>query len=92
MTNAYPECERCYVQFNSQWEPESVGDDGSLVSKLTAVTVPERLKTGQINVCARCGDITVVGIYSEMEEDEVQYDVEPLNVEDLNIWTEDEDS
>jgi hypothetical protein len=25
-----------------------------------------------------CGDITVVGIYVEMDEEEVQYEVEPL--------------
>jgi hypothetical protein len=89
MTNVYPQCEKCYIELNSQWEPESVGDDGSLVSKLTAVSVPEELRTGQINICACCGDITVVGIYVELDEDEVQYEVEPLNVEDLNIWPDD---
>jgi hypothetical protein len=40
MTKAYPQCEKCYLEENCQWEPESVGDDGSLVSKLTAVSVP----------------------------------------------------
>ena len=84
MSKAYPECERCYLEFNTQWEPESVGDDGSLVSKLIAVTVPDVLETGQINVCARCGEITIVGIYSNMEPDEVQYEADPLNLEDLN--------
>jgi hypothetical protein len=92
MTKAYPQCEKCYLEENTQWEPESVGDDGSLVSKLIAVSVPLEIKTGKINVCAQCGDITVVGIYAEMEEDSVQYDVDPLDVDDLNVWPDDQDS
>jgi hypothetical protein len=83
-TKAYPQCEKCYLEENTQWEPESVGDDGSLISKLTAVTVPDQLKTGEINVCASCGEITIVGIYANMEPDEVQYDVDPLNLDDLD--------
>jgi hypothetical protein len=74
------------------WEPESVGEDGSIISKLLAVTVPNEISTGQINVCAQCGDITVVGIYAEMEEDDVQYEVDPLRIEDLNTEPFDEDS
>jgi hypothetical protein len=91
VTKAYPQCESCYIKDNSIWEPESVGDDGSLVSKLVAVTVPEELTTGQINVCAMCGEITVIGIFAEMDEDDVQYEVDPMDVKDLNIWNEDED-
>jgi hypothetical protein len=91
MTKAYPQCESCYIKDNSIWEPESVGDDGSLVSKLVAVTVPEELTTGQINVCATCGEITVIGIFAEMDEEDVHYEVDPLDVVDLNIWNEDED-
>ena len=91
MTPAYPQCEKCYVDENSMWEPESVGEDGSIISKLLAVTVPNEISTGQINVCAQCGDITVVGIYAEMEEDDVQYEVDPLGIEDLNTEPFDED-
>lgn len=92
MTKAYPQCEKCYLEENCQWEAESVGDDGSLVSKLIAVSVPLEIATGKINVCAQCGDITVVGIYAEMEEDAVQYDVDPLDVNDLNVWPDGQDS
>jgi hypothetical protein len=35
-----------------------------------------------VNICATCGDVTVVGIYRDLEEDEVQYDVDPLAVAD----------
>ena len=83
---SYPQCEKCYLEENCQWEPESVGDDGSLVSKLTAVSVPLEIGTGEINVCAICGDITVVGIYAEIPEEKVQYASDPLNLDDLNIW------
>lgn len=74
----WPQCERCYIAANSKWEPDSVGDDGSLVSKLTAIAIPDELLPGQISICATCGEITIVGIYVEMDEDDVQYEEEPL--------------
>jgi hypothetical protein len=45
---------------------------------MTAVAVPQFLQLGKVNVCATCGEVTVVGLYRELEEDEVQYDVDPL--------------
>jgi hypothetical protein len=80
--NAYPCCERCWIADNSRWEPDSVSEDGKIITKLTAVAVPTFLQLGNVNVCATCGEITVVGIYRELDEDEVQYDVEPLAVAD----------
>ncbi len=74
-----PQCEVCFIEENSKWEPESVGDDGSLVSKLVAIAVPDDLETGLVNICATCGDITIVGIYSEIDEDDIKFDREPLN-------------
>jgi len=84
--SSYPQCEKCYLEDNCAWEADSVGEDGSLVSKLTSVAVPLEISTGEINVCATCGDITVVGIYSELEEEEVKYRSDPLNLDDLNNW------
>jgi hypothetical protein len=89
MSKAYPQCERCFVDENSAWEPESVGDDGSIISKLLSVTVPLELVTGEINVCCDCGEITVIGIYVEREKNEITYDVEPLSIEELNTEYED---
>jgi hypothetical protein len=80
--NSYPCCERCWVKDNSRWEPDGVSAEGELTTKLTAVAVPVFLQLGSVNVCATCGEITVVGIYRELEEDEVQYDVDPLAIAD----------
>lgn len=76
----YPQCEVCYIKENSRWEADSVGPDGSLISKLIAVAVPLKLAPGSINVCCDCGEITVAGIYVEKDEDSVQYDSEPLEI------------
>lgn len=74
-----PQCEACFIEENSKWEPESVGDDGSLVSKLVAIAVPDDIETGLVNICATCGDITIVGIYSEIDENDIKFDEKPLN-------------
>jgi hypothetical protein len=42
--------------------------------------VPYSMSTGKVNVCCICGEITVVGIYVEKDEDEVMFDSEPLNI------------
>lgn len=76
----YPQCERCWIKENSRWEPDGVSETGELISKLIAVAVPEYLQLGNVNVCCTCGDVTVVGIYAEKEEEDVQYDVDPLDV------------
>ena len=74
-----PQCEVCFIEENSKWEADSVGDDGSLVSKLVAIAVPQELETGLVNICATCGDITIVGIYSEIDENDIKFDRGPLN-------------
>lgn len=74
----YPQCEQCYIKENSKWEPEGVGPDGSLISTLVAVAVPTRLDPGQINVCSTCGEITIAGIFVDLDEEDVKYDEGPL--------------
>jgi hypothetical protein len=74
----YPQCERCWIKDNSRWELDGVTADGDITSKLVAVAVPIDVTLGHINVCATCGDLTVVGIYAHLEEDEVNFDVDPL--------------
>jgi hypothetical protein len=81
-TKVVSQCERCYIKDNSKWEPESVGEDGSLVSKLIAVAMPVTLETGKIYVCADCGEITVVGIFVEMEEEDINFFPECLNADE----------
>jgi hypothetical protein len=81
--NAYPQCEVCYIAENSKWEPESVGDDGSLVSKLIAIAVPLRLSPGSVHACCTCGELTIAGIFTEKNEDEISYDSGPLEEEEI---------
>ena len=77
-TRLVPQCELCYIEDHSVWEPESVGEDGSLVSKLVSVSVPVHIKSGKVNICATCGDVTVVGIYVRLAEDDIEFDIETL--------------
>lgn len=79
-TKVYPQCEKCWIQENSRWEPDGVSQDGKLVTRLTGIMVPYSMTTGKVNVCCICGELTVVGIYVEKEEDEVMFDSEPLNI------------
>ncbi len=73
----YPQCEACWVHDNSRWEPEGVTVDGQLIAQLVAVAVPEmRLTNLTPEICADCGDVTVVGIYIEKEEGNVPFDVD----------------
>jgi len=58
-----PVCEKCWIDNNSFWEPESVSQDGKLVSRLIGVKVPMELSP-EVNECYSCGEVTVVGIYT----------------------------
>ena len=49
------------------------------ISKLVAIAVPDDIGTGLVNICATCGDITIVGIYSEIDENDIKFDEKPLN-------------
>jgi hypothetical protein len=82
-TGFYPQCEKCYIGENSIWEPDSVGEDGSLVAKLTSVSVPLKLEVGSINVCCTCGDVTIVGIYAEKNVDDVEFDEDPIGTYEI---------
>jgi hypothetical protein len=81
--DAYPQCEVCYIAENSKWEPESVGDDGSLVSKLIAIAVPLRLSPGSVHACCTCGELTIAGIFTEKDEDEISFNSGPLEEEEI---------
>lgn len=80
-----PQCERCYIKENSRWEADSVGEDGSLISKLIGILTPLALAPGNIYTCASCGEITIIGLFVEMEEDKIAYEPEylPTDEEDL---------
>jgi hypothetical protein len=58
-----PVCEKCWLKDHTQWEPESVGDDGDILFRLKGVDVPLKYNTGQVETCAKCGEITISGIF-----------------------------
>lgn len=76
----YPQCEVCWIEENSKWEPDSVSDDGKLIARLTGIALPMNPEVGSVNICCTCGNMTVVGIYVEKFEDEIQHNVDPLEI------------
>lgn len=76
----YPQCEVCWIEENSTWEPDGVSSDGKLVARMSAIAVPVDLEPGQVNVCCVCGELTVVGIFVEREKADVVYDIDPRDI------------
>lgn len=64
-----PVCEKCWLETHSRWEPQSVGQDGNVLMKLVGVSVPHKLNTGSVEVCAECGGITIAGIFDIRHEE-----------------------
>lgn len=80
-----PLCERCWIEENSVWEPESVDMEGNILTRLVSVNVPIKLSPGTVCECFICSKVTVVGIYvsaDDIEEDssELGMDMEEENV------------
>lgn len=82
-----PMCERCWIDENSVWEPDSVDERGNIITRLVSVNVPIQLSPGAVSECYRCGRVTVVGIYVPLDQVE-EYDGEPINPENSPEETE----
>jgi len=63
-----PLCEKCWIDENSIWEPDSVDERGNILTRLVSVQVPIQLSPGSVNECFTCGRVTVVGIYVSIDE------------------------
>jgi hypothetical protein len=79
-----PQCELCWIQENSVWEPDSVDERGNIITRLVNVSVPLNLSPGAVCECITCGKVTVVGIYVPIESIEERMDNEEMEVEDIN--------
>ena len=77
-----PLCERCWIEENSVWEPDSVDEKGNIITRLVSVQVPIQLSPGAVNEFFTCGRVTVVGIYVPIDEIEEYED--PGVQEDYN--------
>ena len=63
-----PLCEKCWIDENSVWEPDSVDERGNIITRLISVQVPIQLSPGAVNECFACGRVTVVGIYVSIDD------------------------
>jgi hypothetical protein len=68
-----PVCEACWIKEHARWEPESVDDTGNILMRLKGVDVPQKLNTGNVEVCSKCGEITVSGIFELTDPQVVFY-------------------
>lgn len=48
-------------------------ETGSLLLKLVGVDVPQKVNTGEVEVCCMCGAITVCGIYEFKDPEKVYF-------------------
>lgn len=79
-----PICERCWIDENSVWEPDSVDEKGNIITRLVSVNVPIQLAPGAVNECITCGRVTVVGIYVPIDEIDGYNDEDPGTQEDYD--------
>lgn len=85
-----PLCERCWIEENSVWEPESVDMEGNILTRLVSVNVPIKLSPGTVCECFICGKVTVVGIYvsaDDIEENDIGMEI---GTEEENVLPFDE--
>lgn len=81
-------------------------ENGQVVMRMTGIAVPDKLNTGDVEVCGTCGGITISGIYEMREpselplldvedttnpEDDDDYDPTSFRVNLINFYGENED-
>jgi len=66
-------CETCYLEEHTNWEPESVNEYGNILVRLKNVEVPEKVNTGNVEICFSCGNLTVAGIYELKDLSSIHY-------------------
>ena len=66
-------CESCWLLDHARWEPESMDDTGNILMKLVGVDVPEKVNTGEVEVCCMCGGLTICGIYEFKDPTKVYF-------------------
>lgn len=66
-------CESCWLSDHTKWEPESMDETGNILLRLVGVEVPQKVNTGEVDICCMCGTITVCGIYEFKNPKEVHF-------------------
>ena len=60
-------------------------DTGNILMKLIGVDVPEKVNTGEVEVCCMCGSLTVCGIYEFKDPSKVYFDSDGNNEFELEM-------
>jgi hypothetical protein len=66
-------CEDCFLSDHAHWQPESMDESGSITMRLLGVDVPEKVNTGEVEICCECGSITICGIYEFKDPNAVYF-------------------
>lgn len=65
---------------------------GNILLKLVGVEVPQKVNTGEVEVCCMCGAITVCGIYEFKDPESVYFTNDVENNFELELTEYDFDS
>jgi hypothetical protein len=50
-----------------------MNETGNILLKLVGIDVPQKVNTGEVDVCCMCGAITVGGIYEFKDADKIHF-------------------
>lgn len=46
-------------------------ENGQVVMRMTGIVVPDKVNTGDVDVCGLCGSITIAGIYQLQDPEDI---------------------
>lgn len=67
-------------------------ETGNILLKLVGVEVPQKVNTGEVDICCMCGAITVCGIYEFKDPEKVYFTNETENEFELEMTEYDFDT
>lgn len=67
-------------------------ETGNILLKLVGVEVPQKVNTGEVDICCMCGAITVCGIYEFKDPEKVYFTNETENEFELEMTEYDFDA
>jgi hypothetical protein len=66
-------CEVCWLLDHVKWEPESIDETGNVLMRLVGVDVPQKVNSGEVDICCMCGGLTISGIYEFKDPKKVYF-------------------
>lgn len=67
-------------------------ETGNILLRLVGVEVPQKVNTGEVDVCCMCGAITVCGIYEFKDPDKVYFTSDTSESFELEMTQQDFDA